>query len=366
MTWNWQQGNWPKFSFEADKIAPLEAEFLTESGMFFGAYKHVSEDERKLLLIDMISEEAFKTSEIEGERLNRDSIQSSIRRQFGLQAEAGKVPPAEQGIADMMVDLYGTYSQPLTKDMLNRWHSMIMNGRKDIAVIADYRKHEDPMQVVSGYIHKPAIHFEAPPSVQMDKEMKAFIAWFNETSLMGQQALPALTRAALAHLYFVCIHPYEDGNGRIARALTEKALAQNIGQPTMLALSKTIEANRKAYYQALEDNNKSLEITGWLIYFCQTVLDAQKSAAELMDFVMAKSRFFDKFKDQLNKRQEKAILRIFKEGPDGFEGGLSRENYISITGAAPATATRDLSDLVDKEALKKTGELKGTRYWLMA
>lgn len=359
MKWNWQQRKWPEFSYDSDALAPYEARFLKESGLFLGAYKHIEDDQKQSLIIDMISDEAVKTSEIEGEFLNRDSIQSSIRRQFGFQQDLFPAGPAEEGIAEMMVDLYQNFDQPLTHDMLHKWHEMVTRGDRNIRVVGDYRKHEEPMQVVSGYLHKPVVHFEAPPSDKMHAEMDAFLHWYNSS-----KSLPALTRAGLTHLYFVCIHPYEDGNGRIARALTEKALADSGGQPTLIALSQTIEQARKAYYQYLENNNKALEITDWLTYFATTILDAQNYSERLLDFIIAKTRMLDRLKGKLNPRQEKVLMRLFKTGLEGFEGGLSARNYMSMTDAPTATATRDLGDLVKKEALFKTGQLKGTRYWL--
>ena len=364
MRWNWQQKNWPNFSYDKEKLDVLEAKFLLQSGLFFGAYKHINDDDRQILTIDLISDEALQTSEIEGEYLNRDSLQSSILRQFGLTAENRKVPPAEQGIAEMMVDLYQHFAEPLTNEVLFTWHKMLSTGRRDLTDIGRYRTHSDPMQVISGPIHNPNIHFEAPPSNCMANEMKQFIKWFNATAPGGKTPLPALTRASMAHLYFVSIHPFEDGNGRIGRAISEKAMAQNIDQPTLISLSRTIQDNKKVYYDMLEKSNKKNEITEWLTYFSETVLQAQKNTEKHVDFLIEKTKLFDRLRDQLNKRQEKAILRMYREGPNGFTGGLSAENYISITNASRATATRDLQGLVGHIALRRTGERKGTRYWL--
>jgi Fic family protein len=208
------------------------------------------------------------------------------------------------------------------------------------------------------------VHFEAPPSARMKAEMDAFVAWFNDTRPGGAGALPALTRAGIAHLYVVTVHPFEDGNGRIARALAEKSLAQNLGHPTLIALAYTIERARKAYYDALERNNKDIEITDWLVYFGETVVEAQRNTIKRVDFHVAKAKLYERLRGLLNDRQEKVIARMFREGIDGFKGGLSAENYISITKASRATATRDLQDLVAKSALTRTGELRHTRYHL--
>ncbi|QPF89201.1 Fic family protein [Bradyrhizobium commune] len=364
MRWNWEQPTWPHFTYDAVALAPLEAEFLLRSGEFIGAFKHVSQGDRENLRIEVISDEALKTSEIEGEILNRDSVQSSLRHQFGLGDQQAGVSPAERGIAQMMVDLYLNFATPLTGKTMFGWHGMLMSGDRAIKTIGAYRADSEPMQIVSGAIGQRKVHFEAPPSETMAREMAAFVQWFNDTGPDGAHPLPAITRAAMAHLYFVSIHPFEDGNGRIARALAEKSLAQNLGQPTLIALAFTIERKRTAYYDALERNNKRMEITDWLLYFGQTTLQAQENTNQRVDFYIAKTRFYERLRGQFNARQEKAIARMFKEGIDGFKGGLSAENYISITKAPRATATRDLQDLVAKGALTRTGELRHTRYRL--
>ena len=241
---------------------------------------------------------------------------------------------------------------------------MLLDGDRSIKVIGGYRTHDDAMQIVSGPLHKRAVHFEAPPSTAVPKEMTHFIAWFNATAPGQTKAIPALTRAGLAHLYFVCVHPFEDGNGRIGRALAEKSLAQNLDRPSLIALAYAVERKRKAYYAALELNNKSMEVTDWLTYFAETVLHAQDNTMKRLDFYVAKARLYQRLRGKLNDRQDKAIVRMFQEGIDGFKGGLSAENYITITGTSRATATRDLQDLVEKGALCKTGELRHTRYSL--
>src|SRR6266498_2380030 len=364
MKWNWEQPSWPEFSYDPAAVEPLERQFLLHSGEFIGACKHVSTADQDRLKIELISDEAVKTSEIEGELLNRDSVQSSLLHQFGLGPDKLRISPAERGIAEMMVNLYRTFASPLSDRMLFRWHRMLLKGNRNVAVIGGYRKGGDAMQVVSGPLHRRRVHFEAPPSNQMSKEMKAFNAWFNESAQRGKNALSSITRAGMAHLYFESIHPFEDGNGRIGRAISEKALAQSLGQPSLIALAQTIERGRKGYYAALERNNKSNDITDWLTYFGQVVLDAQATSIKRLEFYLAKAKFYERMRGQMNDRQDKAIARMFREGIDGFKGGLSAENYITITRTSRATATRDLQDLVLRGALTKTGQLKHTRYHL--
>lgn len=363
-TWNWQQFDWPYFEYDPDLLKQQEEQFLLDSGALLGAFKHIKDDEKEILTVNLMSDEALKTSEIEGEILDRDSVQSSIRRQLGLSAERHKSKPAESGIAEMMVDLYRNFAERLTHEKLFSWHEMLMNGRRDLDQIGAYRKHDDPMLVVSGRMDKPTIHFEAPPSEYVYGEMDSFIAWFNGSAPGGEEALPALTRASIAHLYFESIHPFEDGNGRIGRLISEKALAQSLGKPAMVALSQTIHTNRKNYYAMLEKSNKSNQVDDWLQYFAGEILTAQDTSIKMVEFIIQKARFFDQHNEQLNDRQSKVIERIFREGLNGFKGGLSAENYIRITGTSRATATRDLQALVEIKALTRTGTGKGTRYHL--
>jgi len=275
------------------------------------------------------------------------------------------VSAAEQGIAEVMVDLYRGFDAPLSHTLLFELHNMLTNGRRDLNDIGRYRTHTDPMQIVSGAIYAPKVHFEAPPSSQMMTEMEQFIAWFNDTApMVGKTPLPALLRAGIAHLYFVSIHPFEDGNGRIGRALAEKALAQCVGQPTLIAIAYTIERNKKAYYTALEQANRRNQITPWLVYFVDMVLTAQRYTATWIEFLISKAKLYERLRGQLNPRQEKVVARLFREGPEGFIGGLSAEKYIGITSAPRATVTRDLQDLVSKGALLRQGERKHTRYLL--
>jgi len=364
MAWNWQISGWPDFRYDAAVLAPFEQRFLLSSGEILGAFHHVSPSERDQLRIDLLSEEAMKTSAIEGEMLDRQSVQSSLRRQLGLSPDSYPTKPREQGVAEMMVDVYSTYAEPLTHETLFRWHGMLLSHDRRLEAIGAYRQHEDAMQIVSGRLDRPVVHFEAPPSAQVPDEMDRYVDWFNVTAPGAEMPLPPLTRAALSHLYFESIHPFEDGNGRLGRALAEKSLAQNTGQPSLIALAYSIERERKAYYDQLERHQKTLDVTPWLEWFAKSVLTAQQVTLDRVGFFIAKARFYDRHRTQLNARQAKAIERMFREGPDGFKGGLSAENYLSITGTSRATATRDLQDLVEMGAVTRTGERRYTRYWL--
>ena len=364
MKWNWQQSDWPEFSWDCGRIRKAEEQFLLEGGMLAGVIRHLNRADHERLAVDAMSAEAVTTSEIEGEILDRVSVQSSIRRQLGLDGGKRRSKFAEQGIAELMVHLNRTFTAPLTSDALFEWHRMIFKGRKDLEDIGRYRRGRQPMQVVSGAAYQPKVHFEAPPSSAVPKEMTRFLKWFERTSPAGPEPLPALTRAAIAHLYFESIHPFEDGNGRIGRAISEKALAQALGQPPLIPLAATILIRRRAYYENLEPANKRNHITQWIAWFGGIALEAQRRGMARVEFTIDKTRLLDRLKGEINPRQEKALERMLREGPEGFKGGLSAGKYAAITGASPATATRDLAELVEKGALDRAGERRHARYTL--
>ena len=360
MGWNWQRKDWPNFSYQAGPLVEFEKAFLISAGKVIAVFNFLSQEEQENVRIQLIQDEAFKTSEIEGEILDRDSLQSSIRKAFGLSVANLKANPSEEGISEMLVDLYLNFKLDLSSELLLKWHRTLMKGRSGLKDLGKYRTHSEPMQVVSGSFDNPKVHFEAPPSRQVPQEMKQFIAWYNGSL----DKTPALTRAGIAHLYFVSIHPFEDGNGRIGRALSEKSLSQSLKKANLIALSFAIEEKRKDYYQMLEQSNKDNEIGPWLEYFAKTILEAQEHTYKKINFLVKKTKFYDTFRTKLNPRQMKVVNRVFKEGLNGFQGGLSAKNYISIARTSQSSATRDLKELVNLGAFKKTGQLKGTRYWL--
>jgi len=362
MAWNWQRSDWPNFTWDKHRFEKAEEQFLVGKGVYAGIVRHLGLPEREQLTIEAMTTEALTTSEIEGEILDRESVQSSIRKQLAVDnRRSGR---AEQGVAAMMVvvDLYRTFAKPLSGSTMFAWHGMLLKGRGDLKDIGRYRTDAEAMQVVSGALYSPKVHFEAPPSARVPREMKRFVEWFNRTAPNGSDPLPALTRAGIAHLYFESIHPFEDGNGRIGRSISEKALAQSAGQPTLTALAATILARRKAYYEALAAANKSNELSPWLSWFAGVALEGQRRTETRVEFVIDKTRLLDRLRGEINERQEKALLRVLREGPEGFKGGLSAGNYSAITGASPATATRDLVEMVAAGAFVRTGERRYARY----
>ncbi|MGD1892654.1 MAG: Fic family protein [Cyclobacteriaceae bacterium] len=364
MAYNWQLPDWPDFKYQIDGIEDKLFDFAQRVGRVSGLLAGLPDTTQTEAIIDLMVSEAVKTSEIEGEYLSRQDVMSSIRNNLGLNLSVENVSDKRaEGAAELMIDVRNSYAEPLTEDKLFAWHRMLMKGNRRIA-IGEWRSHEEPMQVVSGALGKEKVHYEAPPSSRVPAEMTQFIRWFNETGPGGKNEIKKpILHSAIAHLYFETIHPFEDGNGRIGRAISEKALSQHINRPILLSLSRSIEANKSAYYGALKKAQQSNEVTNWIIYFVDMVLDAQIQAEELIDFTLKKTRFFDRFKESLNERQLKVIRRMLDEGPKGFEGGMSAKKYISITHTSKATATRDMQDLVEQGVFVPVGGGgRSTRY----
>lgn len=365
MTWNWQQVDWPNFTYTSEVMVATEASFLKNAGVIVGTLEHVSSAERTKLTLELIAQETLDSSAIEGEVLDRESVQSSLARHLGLTAPLRRANAKEAGATELMADVYRAYDAPLDHERLFAWHAMLMNGRRDLKAIGRYRDHADAMQIVSGPIGRETVHFEAPPSVQVPSEMSAFLAWFAVSGPKGSAPIAAVTRAAISHLWFESIHPFGDGNGRIGRAIAELALAQATNAPSLTVLSEAIKLNLLAYYAKLHEASLSNTIDPWLKWFGDTVLAAQHNTRRRVVFVIAKARILSELKANINDRQERALVRLFEAGPEGFEGGLSASNYQKITGASPATATRDLVGLVELGVLRRTGENRNARYWLV-
>jgi Fic family protein len=365
MKYNWQQQDWPDFKYNSEELEDMLFAFAEETGYTTGLLKTLPEDIRIETMINIMVSEAIKTSEIEGEYLSRQDVVSSVRNNLGLNEKEDKVKDKKaQGAGQLMVAVRNTFSFPLTENILFSWHKMLLDQNTKIT-IGNWRMHNEPMQVVSGAIGKEKIHFEAPPSARVPKEMHKFIQWFNDTAPGGKKEIKkAPIRSAIAHLYFESIHPFEDGNGRIGRAIAEKALSQTIGRPVLLSLSQTIEADKKSYYSALEIAQHSTEITPWMKYFLNTILIAQLQAKKLVDFTLKKASFFDHFENQFNDRQLKVIRKMLDAEPKGFEGGMTANKYISITKVSKATATRDLQLLTESKALLLKGGGRSIHYIL--
>jgi Fic family protein len=363
--YNWEQRTWPNFTYSVDQLEDSFFLFAEKMGAVSGMWNALPEDTQTEAVVDLIVSEAIKTSEIEGEYLSRKDVLSSVRKNLGLVSSPEHTGDKKAaGIGELMIDVRRTYQEPLTEEKLLTWHRMLLGGAKSIQ-IGMWRTHDEAMQVISGAMGKEKIHFEAPPSARVPAEMDRFIVWFNDTAPGGKKEIRrAPLRSAIAHLYFETIHPFEDGNGRVGRAIAEKALSQGIGRPVLLSLSQAIEARKQAYYDALSQAQRSNEITAWVTYFVRTVLTAQADAEEAIAFTLKKTKFFDRLGGQLNDRQTKVIRRMLEEGAKGFAGGMNAGKYGSIAGVSKATATRDLQELLKLAAIHLLGDAGGrsTKY----
>jgi len=363
--YNWQQKDWPDFTYSLRGIEDALYAFAEKTGRLAGKWQAMPEIPQQEALITMMVSEAIKTSAIEGEFLSRSDVVSSIRNNLGLHRDTHHIKDRRAaGMAELMIDVRNTWHDPLTPENLFDWHRMLFSNHAYLRV-GQWRTHTEPMQVLSGALGKEIVHYEAPPSSQVPAQMEAFLQWFNDTApACGGDIKNAPVRSAIAHLYFESIHPFEDGNGRIGRAIAEKALSQGVGRPVLLSLSQAIESEKREYYEALKQAQRSNEITAWITWFVDVVLIAQTLAEELVDFTLQKVRYFDVYNDQLNDRQHKVINRMLEEGPNGFEGGLNAKKYGSMTRVSKATATRDLQYLLEIGAIRRLGEAggRGTRY----
>lgn len=363
MKYNWQQDDWPHFTYQLTGLEAIFFAITEETGHISGMLKALPPDIQTETIINIMVAEAMKTSAIEGEYLSRPDVVSSVRKNLGLNIPDNIKDKRAKGAGALMVMVRNSFAEPLTASMLFAWHTTLLEHAKNIATGA-WRSPEEPMRVVSGMIGKEVVHFEAPPSDKVPQEMDRFIEWFNNTAPgKSGEIRVASVRAALAHLYFESIHPFEDGNGRIGRAIAEKALSQTIGRPILMSLSQTIEAEKRNYYAALEQAQRGNEVSDWLRYFVTLVHQAQVSARELVDFTLHKVNFIDRHRAAMNERQLKAILKML-ESPEGFQGGMTARKYVSITKASKATATRDLQLLVESGILNAVGAGRSIHYIL--
>ena len=359
-TYNWQQKDWPQFKFSLDRVEDDLLIFSEKVGRVSGILEALPEETKQDVIVDIILAEAINTSEIEGEYPSRKDVLSSIRKNLGLHHSPEQIKDkSAAGLGELMIDVRKTFKEPLTEAKLFTWHKMLLRENKKMEV-GKWRTHEEPMQVISGAMGKEKIHYQAPPSSKVAKEMKKFIQWFNDSGPGGKSEIKkAPVRSAIAHLYFETIHPFEDGNGRIGRAIAEKALSQTIGRPVILSLSRTIEAKKNIYYASLEKAQRLNEITPWMEYFVKTALDAQREAETQIEFTLKKTKFFDRFKDQFNERQLTVIKRMLEEGTKGFQGGMNATKYIGLTKTSKATATRDMQQLLEIGAFVLAGKAGG-------
>ncbi|GAA0565005.1 Fic family protein [Halomonas salifodinae] len=367
-TWIWQQPDWPDVHWRESVIQPRLHQAWRTLGILLGRVGALPGGDDPAVTLDTLLQNIITSSAIEGERLNAASVRSSLARRLGVEGEAVAVSPRSEGLAEMMMDAIGSPDTALTRERLFQWHRWLFPDAEASLVklrVGQWRG-EEPMQVVSGRLDKPRVHFEAPPRGMLEDEMAAFLAWFEASR--HDPALDPLLRAGIAHFWFVTLHPFEDGNGRLARAIADRALAQADRQSIRLyTMSAAILAGRQDYYRVLETSQRgSTDLTDWLAWFLDILLQTLADALAGIDRTLAKTRFWQRFADAgLLPEQIKVLNRLLDGGERGFEGGISAAQYQKVAKVSKATATRHLSDLLAKGCLEKLpGGGRSTRYRL--
>ncbi|MDR3093378.1 MAG: Fic family protein [Bacteroidales bacterium] len=361
--YNWQSEKWAEFVYNEEIISNNALRLAELSGEVFGIFKTFNSAKQQNEILDIMISEAIKTSEIEGEMLSREDVRSSFLKKLGLTTTIKNIKDRRaENVALLMLEVRNNFQTKLSEKLIKQWHGMLFSNAKYIDA-GVYRSGEEPMQIVSGAIGKEKVHFEAPPSSRVPQEMKNFVKWYNAFKTNGN-ILKIIAKASITHLYFESIHPFEDGNGRIGRALIEKCLSESLGRQIIMSISQSIEKNKNRYYDEMKKAQHTLEIDSWLLYFSQLLIDAQQNALDILDFSIRKTQFFDKYKPALNERQTKAINKMLDAGKGGFEGGMTAKKYISIAGTTKATATRDLTELVELGILEQNLAGRSTNYTL--
>jgi Fic family protein len=350
-TYIWQQKAWPRLTWDDSLVIGHLSRARKIQGQILSQAAEIGLETQAQILTDDVQ----KTSAIEGEKLDLNSIRSSVARRLGL--PTGGLPPLQrniEGLVEMLMDATQNHTKPLSAPRLKGWQAgLFPTGYSGIQKIdvGQWRSSEEPMQVISGMRGKQKVHFEAPPSKVVNQEMREFLAWFN-----SKKDIDGLIRAAIAHFWFVTIHPFEDGNGRIARAIGDLALAQDeASSKRCYSLSSQISHDHKSYYQILEKTQKGgLDITAWIIWFLDTFVKAIQKSETILSRAFVIGNFW-KIHAQvdLNPRQKKVLQKMLESEPAGFVGGMTNRKYVSLTQVSPASAKRDLGDLEQKGLLQK-------------
>lgn len=361
--WIWQQENYPKFTYDFKKLETLIQKVSIEQGYLIALFKTMDNKTIIQRQFQALENEAINTSAIEGKILNRDSVKASIAKKFGFKdIEHNKIDNSIEYLIELLIDANTNYDKDLTQERLFAWHSAIFPKGYDnfkYINIASFRG-EATMQVVGGYTGNEVVYYEAPPRDLLEQEMQTFLNWFNSTN-------DDLIKACIAHLWFVVIHPFDDGNGRVARAITDLVLSkiENSKISRLYSMSSAINDDRKAYYKALEyttgyikKEDNFLDITFWCEWFLQTLYKALLDAKDKLNFIALKTKFWDKNRDkELNARQIKVLNFILDIGIDNFKGNLTKKKYMSISNSSSSTASRDLSQLIELKCIK---QIEGT------
>ena len=361
----WQRPEWPEWQFDSSRLSELLSTVTLERGRLLGGMQALGFKLAEEATLRVLTEDVIKSSEIEGEKLNPESVRSSLAKRLGM--DIGALAPTDRhvdGVVDMVLDATQRYGQPLSVERLFGWHAALFpTGYSGLAKIAvgGYRTDTDgPMQVVSGGIGREKVHFEAPPAARVEQETVRFLDWFNHV-----QGLDPTIKAGLAHLWFVTIHPFEDGNGRIGRAVCDMALARADGSTQRFySLSAQIQRERKAYYDSLEYAQKGTQdVTSWLEWFLGSLLRAIQGAGEQLKEVMFKADFWSQWSGaSMNGRQVKMLNKML----DGFEGNLTNKKWVAMNHCSSDTALRDIKELVDRGVLVSAGAGGRSTHYVLA
>ena len=349
--WIWQHKSYPNFKYDKNKLEPILFDIKYYQGLLNGVYETINDDELSLAKLEILTTEIIDTSAIEGEILNRNSVRSSISKKLGINIDIkDNSNDQSDGLVDILFDATINYDKNFTLERLFGWHNALFpKGYNFITKIniAEFRGDED-MQIVSGSIGKEKVHYIAPPRTNLDQEMDMFLKWLNDDSNLS------IIKAGIAHLWFVIIHPMDDGNGRITRTLTDMLLSRDAKQTyKMYSISQAILNDKKGYYKALEKASEcNIDITQWLEWFLNTMLLSLKNAKENIGIVLEKTVFWDTHKQTiLNERQIKVLNKLLDVGSNNFQGGINTRKYARLTKVSKPTASRELKDLVEKYCL---------------
>ncbi|WP_460095707.1 Fic family protein [Pseudomonas sp. S3_C01] len=367
--WIWQQPDWPDFRWQAEALAPLLRECVQTQGQLLGMTGAVTASLSAQNELDALLQNIVTSSAIEGEQLNVSSVRSSLARRLGLEhVDDTPVNQRSEGLTNLLLDATRHFNQPLTVERLLEWHEWLFPDQTSDLAYRQIRvgalRGDEPMQVVSGRLERPIVHFEAPPRQGLEQQLQTFVDWFEASR--HQVSLDPLLRAGIAHFWFVTLHPFDDGNGRLTRTLTDLALAQGEAQAIRFyAMSVSILDDRAGYYRILENSQKAtLDITGWLTWFLQTLLRSLHKAMTQIESVLGKTRFWQAHRaSALTPEQSKVLNRLLDGGEKGFGQGISATQYQAVAKVSKATATRHLAELLEKGCLERMpGGGRSTRY----
>lgn len=362
----WQQAGWPSLQYDLVRVAGSLTKARRAQGIVEGKLAVLGFEQKLELAAEAWSQEALATAAIEGERLDLAAVRSSVARRLGVGQQNGPNAPRNvEGLLDIMDDAVTRRNDALSHERLYAWQAALFptgySGMVKIAV-GSYREHADPMQIVSGRVGGEQVHYEAPPSERVGEEMERLLEWFNN----GVES-DSLVCAALAHLWFETIHPFEDGNGRVGRVIVDLVLARDSGETSRLfRTSQRLLDHRDDYYNQLERaQHGGLDVTDWVCWFVDQMQAACDEASSVMDDTLVKARFWIEHSDKvLNERQRKVMNILLHAGAGGFEGGMSTKKYESIAGTSRATASRELLELEAMDLLEQVGAGRSTRYYV--